>query len=124
MKKIQTIEKIQEKFSRFLYKKLFRYYPYDIEDEELLSGYELESSANTRQIAQYQEHLENIKINRPRSNEQNYTPFYILKSQTNALNNSPLIEGLQLFNETYRKSHSLDFFNKGNSAIRLGQLKF
>jgi len=45
------IEKIQEKFLRYLYKKQFQYYPNDLSYQELLEGYELESLETRHRIS-------------------------------------------------------------------------
>ena len=122
--KATLIEKVQEKFLRYLYKKQFHYYPFDIPYAELLEGYQLQSLSTRRKTASIM-FISNILTNKiddsyllgkinihvPRTNSRTNNTLNIPRHRTKFYGNSPILNAIRNSNNFIKNHPELDLLD-------------
>lgn len=114
-----ALENIQRRFLKYVYSRIFQYYPFSISYAELLAGFEIDSLENRRRMAQLnflhsvlQGHtnynlLREIKLRVPRPNSRLHETFYADHGQNRALRDSYIYRACTLYNDLEKKAEDV-----------------
>jgi len=122
----EALEKIQRRFLKYTYYRIFQYYPSDIEYGELLAGFELRALESRRQITQLRQlhsivtgHnasplLHEIQLRIPRANARLKETFYINNYRKGPKKHSFIARACSLYNKIEKNAEigSIDILSQ------------
>ena len=121
----KALESIQKRFLKFMFLKTFKYYPSDVEYEELLQGFEIHSLKARRTIASLlflhdiiivePELLSKINLQIPRMNSRIRCTFYSPTSRTGIMRNSVTSRAMYLYNKIHMNCPDCDVFHQSRN---------
>lgn len=127
----KKIEAIQKRYLKFLYYKLFQYYPVDIDYHELLSGFEMVPLSQRRTTSclmflydifkgeiRIPDLLSRININVPRPNSRQKRVFCPSKARTNILSNSIIGWATTTYNMIAAADPNIDICHQKRQEFR------